>query len=97
VSGLLYGGHIVYERIRLRQAPARAAFHVALAAAIGAFGLAVAANIHSLFVETTSTHRLLLRLSLAIWPVMTALPAFVVAFGSSGVLGRVVRDREERP
>lgn len=85
-----YAAHIMYERIRLRHAPLPAAFHVALAVALGAFGLAVSANIHSLSVDSTSEHRLLLRLSLGIWPVMAGVPAFLIALVTGVVLGRVM-------
>jgi len=93
VSGLAYGGHILYERMRLRHAPLPAAVHVALAVALGAFLLAVRANIHSLSIESTPAQRQLLLLSLGIWPVIAALPAFVVALGVSAALGRVIRRR----
>jgi len=86
VCGAAFAAHIVYERVRLRQTPLPAAFHVALAVALGAFGLAVGANIHSLSVETPSSHRLLLQLSLVIWPVMAAVPAFLVALVASAAL-----------
>src|SRR6266699_3299390 len=66
-----------------------AALHVAFAVELGAFGLAVGANIHSLSAGSTQ-HRHLLLLSLGIWPVITALPAFRVAFGTNMVLARVV-------
>jgi hypothetical protein len=89
--GAAFAAHIVYERVRLRHTPLPAAFHVALAVALGAFGLAVSANIHSLSVETTSSHRLLMRLSLGIWPVMAAVPAFLVALVASAALARVMR------
>ena len=79
VSGLAYAGHIGYERFRLHDPPPRAALYVALAVALGAFGLAVGANIHALSVGSSAQHQRLLRLSLAIWPVMTAVPAFLVA------------------
>jgi hypothetical protein len=90
VCGAAYAAHILYERVRLRQAPLPAAVHVALAVAIGAFGLAVSANIHSWSVDSTGSHRKLLLLSLGIWPVMSALPAFVVAFGTSVALKHVL-------
>ena len=48
VSAVAYAAHICYERFRLRNSPPSAALHVALAVALGAFGLAVSANIHSL-------------------------------------------------
>jgi hypothetical protein len=78
VSAIAFGAHIVYEQVRLRSSPKITAFHVALAAGLGAFGLAAAANVHALTV-TPPQHSLLLVLSLAIWPMITALPAFVVA------------------
>ncbi len=90
VSAIGYATHIAYERVRLQNAPASAALHVAFAVALGAFGLAVGANIHSLSVESTSQHRQLLLLSLGIWPVLTAVPAFVVALAASVVLSRVL-------
>jgi len=88
VSAAGYACHISYERFRLRHAPGSAALHVALAVALGAFGLAVGANVHSLSVESTSQHRQLLLLSLGLWPILTALPAYLVALGTSVVLAR---------
>jgi hypothetical protein len=88
VSAIGYAAHIAYEHVWLRNPPAPAAVHVAFAVALGAFGLAVGANIHSLSTGSTSHHRQLLLLSLGIWPVMTALPALVVAFGMNVVLAR---------
>src|SRR5690349_17840366 len=76
VSAIGFAAHIAYERFRLRNSPVLAALHVAFGAALGGFGLAVGANIHSLFVAS-SQHRPLLLPSLAIWPVVTGLPAFV--------------------
>ena len=79
VSAVAYAAHICYERFRFRNSPRLAALHVALAAALGAFGLAVGANIHSLSVGTSHEHRRLLLLALGLWPILTALPAFLVA------------------
>jgi hypothetical protein len=62
-----------------------AAVHVAFAVAIGAFGLAVSANIHSLSIGSPIPQQLLL-LALGIWPVITALPAFFVALCINAVL-----------
>src|SRR5205823_8513656 len=92
VSAVAYAVHICYERFRLRNSPRLAALHVAFAVALGAFGLAVGANIHSLSAGSTQ-HRHLLLLSLGIWPVITALPAFLVAFGTNMVLARVLGSR----
>jgi hypothetical protein len=89
VSAVGFAAHIAYERFRLRDPPGLAALHVALAAALGAFGLAVGANIHSLSVGS-DRHRQLLLLSLAIWPVITAVPAFLVALVANVVLRRAL-------
>src|SRR4051812_19377707 len=50
LSAIGFAAHIAYERFRLRNSPGSSAMHVALAVAIGGFGLAVGANIHSLFI-----------------------------------------------
>jgi hypothetical protein len=90
VSAIAFGAHIVYEQVRLRTSPRITALHVSSAAGLGAFGLAVAANVHALNVSPQQVP-LLLVLSLAIWPVMTALPAFVVALVAALVFASVWR------
>jgi hypothetical protein len=91
VSAIGYAAHIAYERFRLQTSSSLAALHVAVGVALGAFGLAVGANIHSLSAGSTSRQRSLLLLSLGIWPVMTALPAFVVALVANVVLVATLR------
>ena len=86
VSALAYAAHIGYERFRLRNSPRSGALHVALAVALGAFGLAVSANIHSLRPGSANEHRRLLLLALGLWPVITALPAFLFALAAGWVL-----------
>ena len=88
VSAIAYAAHVCYERFRLRNSPRSAALHVASAVAFGAFGLAVGANIHSLSLGSTNEHRRLLLLALGLWPVITAMPAFLVALGASWILAR---------
>jgi hypothetical protein len=90
VSAIGYAAHIAYERFRLQNSPSSAALHVAFAVVLGAFGLAVGANIHSLLTGSTNQQRQLLLLSLGIWPVITALPAFLVALAISAVLARAL-------
>ena len=89
LSGAAYAAHIGYECFGLRNSPRRAALHVASAVAVGAFGLAVGATIHSLSVASTSQHRRLLLIAFVAWPVMTGLPAFLVALGASELLARL--------
>ena len=89
LSGAAFAAHIGYECFGSRNAPRRAALHVASAVAVGAFGLAVGANIHSLSVASTSQHRRLLLVALVAWPIITGLPAFLVALGASELLARL--------
>jgi hypothetical protein len=96
VSAFVYAAQIGYERFRLRNSPRSAALHVALAVALGAFGLAVGANIHSLRLGSTNEHRRLLLLALGLWPIITALPAFLVALGAGWVLARFSSGREAK-
>jgi hypothetical protein len=84
VSGIVYAAHIGYEHFMLRSSRRLTALHVALAVAIGAFGLALAGMIHSL--STTSAIRPTWLLALIIWPVVTAVPAFIGAFVAGVVL-----------
>jgi hypothetical protein len=90
VSAMVFAAHIAYERFGLQNSPVSAALHIAFAVALGAFGLAFGANIHSLSAGSTNQHRQLLLLSLGIWPVITALPAFLVALGTNMVLARAL-------
>src|SRR5205814_6173065 len=85
VSAVGFGAHIVYEQVRLGSSPTVTAIHVATAAGLGAFALAVAANVHA---QTVSTHQRSLALSLAIWPVIVAFPAFLVALVSALLFAR---------
>src|SRR5262245_18599595 len=90
VSAAAFGAHIVYEQVWLRSSPRTTALHVSSAACLGSFGLAAAANLHAVIVSPPQ-HHLLLILSLVIWPVMTALPAFIVALIAALLFARVWR------
>src|SRR5215472_17882507 len=87
VSAVVYAAHIGYEHFRIRSSPHSTALHVAFGAAVGAFGLAAAAIVHSLLTGTGSLR--LLRIALLIWPLVTGVPAFVVALFLAAVLARV--------
>jgi len=90
VSAALYAAHIGYEHYGLDSAPRATALHVAGAAALGAFALAVAANVHSLFAATPGPQSRLL-LAFAAFPVITAPPAFLVALAVAAALARLSR------
>ena len=89
VSAFVYAAHIGYEHFRIRSSPRSTALHVAFGAAVGAFGLAAAAIVHSLLTGTGNLR--LLRIALLIWPLITAVPAFVVAFVLAVALAQVPR------
>src|SRR6266516_3727287 len=67
VSAAAFAVHIANEHFRQRNSPPSTAWHASLAAALGAFGLAVAANVHAL--RAASGHQHLLALALALWPI----------------------------
>jgi hypothetical protein len=90
VSAVVAALHIGYEHFRLRSAPGAAALHVAGGCALGSFGLALAANVNSLGAGKEGQRALLL-ISLVAWPVLTAVPAFVVSFVAAAVLARVAK------
>lgn len=79
--------HISLEHIRLRNSPRRTALHVSLAVALGALGLAIAANIHAL--RTGTGNQRLLVLALVIWPMITGVPAFIAALIAAATLVRI--------
>ena len=95
VSAAVFAVHIAYEHYRRGNAARATAQHVAGAAAVGAFALAVAANVHSLLAATPGPQGRLL-LALIVFPVMTALPAFLAALVGAVALARLSR-RVSRP
>jgi hypothetical protein len=91
-SAIVYAAHIAYEHFRLRNASLSTALHVAGAVALGGFTLAVAATIHSLLAPPNYMRSRLV-LALVVWPIITALPAFLVALAASAVLAHLPTKR----
>ena len=77
VSGVAFAAHIGYEHFKTRHLPGSIARDAAVAVAIGAFLLAVAGMIYSVWV--TSALRPAWLLAFVLWPAFTAIPAFLVA------------------
>src|SRR3989442_4513145 len=69
-SAAAFAAHIWYELFRLRNSPLSTALHASLAVALGAFALAVAANLHAQ--SAASGNQRLLAIALAVWPALTA-------------------------
>ena len=77
-SAIVYATHICFEYFRQRNSAKSTALHVATAVAIGGLALAIGAVFHSLFVSPNYS-RWRFGLALVLWPILTGLPAFVVA------------------
>ncbi len=90
-SAVVAAAHMWYEQYRLGSSPRPTALHAAGAVALGAFGLALAANVHWLVAGTHGQRPPLL--ALPVWPVVTALPAFLAALAIAAVLARFRRVR----
>src|SRR5213594_3562314 len=88
-SAAVAAAHIGYQHYRLGSSPRPTALHAAGAVALGAFGLALAANVRWLFAGTYGQRAPLL--ALPVWPVITAVPAFLGALAVAAVLARLSR------
>ena len=75
--GVAFAVHIGYEHFRLGNSPRITASHASIAVAVGAFALALKANIHDL--GSASGYRPRMLIALVVWPLLTAVPAFIVA------------------
>jgi hypothetical protein len=89
VSGIGFAAHIVYGHFRLGNSPRTTAMHASIAAALGAGGLALAANVHEWI--AASSYRPSIAVALVAWPLLTAVPAFAVAMVAAAALNRWYR------
>ena len=83
----LCAGHFYYEQLRLKNSSPSVAFHVAVAVAVGALGLAAAGMVHSLSAALPIRPGWLL--ALILWPAFTSVPTFAGAFAASVLLRRL--------
>lgn len=86
VCGIVFAGHIFYGAFRLRNPARITAMHASVAAALAAGGLAVATSLHEW--RTASKYRPSIAIALVAWPILTAIPAFVVAIIGAALLNR---------
>ena len=92
VCAAAYVVHLAFEHFRLRNSPRLTALHAAAAVALGIFGLAVAATIHRAFSAVSGADFRLYAIALVAWPILTALPAFVVGLIITSAIGRFETD-----
>ncbi|HEV8400572.1 MAG TPA: hypothetical protein VGQ18_12155 [Gemmatimonadales bacterium] len=83
-SAVVAATQIWYEHFRLTSPPLKTALRAAASVALGAFGLAVSAYLHSL--RTPGQHAS--PIAFLAWPVITGVPAFLAALGIAMVLAR---------
>ena len=76
ISGVVFLAHIAHEHFRLGNTVKWTALRASLAVAVGAFALALLANIHDLGSATGYRPRMLV--AFVAWPILTGVPAFVV-------------------
>ncbi len=89
LSAVVFAGQIRYERIRASCAPSTTGLRAALAVAVGGFLLAAWAMGHSLSVgaDRIGAHVI----ALVAWPVLLAVPAFLVAWAAAALVGAMRR------
>lgn len=85
ISGVVFAAHITHEHFRLRNPARPTAWHASVAAAFGGFALALMANIHDM--GSASGYRPRMLIALVAWPLLTGVPAFVVALVVAAGLG----------
>lgn len=88
LSVLAFAGHLVYEQVRLRAAVRIAAAHAAAAVALAAFMLAAVGPVRSHWGAADFWRAA--ALSLPLWPILTGVVAFLVAFLAGSILRRFI-------
>ena len=85
VCAAVYSAHLTYEQFRLGNSSLTTALHATAAVALGAFILAGYATIHNAMMTSPAPYWRFM-LALIIWPIITALPAFLFALVACAVL-----------
>lgn len=87
VSGVVFAAQIWYEHFSLPSRPRTTALRAAAASGVGGFGLAAYATIHSFVTAPGAAHGRF-GLALVLWPMITAVPAWIAALAIAMVLPR---------
>lgn len=88
LSFVVFAGHVWYDRIAVGSTAGSTARHAAAAVALGALLLAVVGPVRGHWAAPDFWRTAVL--SLAVWPLLTGIPAFVVAFVAGSLFGQVV-------
>ena len=84
VSAIAFGAHIQYERVTSGRTIFFTGLHAASAAALGAFGLALAAIVHRHAIGLPRSG--LLGTALILWPLITFVPALLVGMAAATLM-----------
>ena len=84
LSLVTFAGHLAYEQLRFQSTVRSTAAHTAAAVALGAFLLAAAGPVRSHWGEAQFLRISLL--SLAAWPILMGVPAYLVALVTGTIL-----------
>jgi hypothetical protein len=88
ISGAIFVTHIAYDRYGRHHSRLATALHASAAVALGAFLLAVGATVHAAMVPSHAPYWQY-AVALVMWPLVTAVPAFLVALVLSSLPVRV--------
>jgi hypothetical protein len=88
--GALYAIHLGYEQFRLGNSTLATALHAAAAVGFGGLILAGSATIHKVVATSPSPYWRFM-VAMVTWPIITAVPAFVVALAVGAVLSAARR------
>src|SRR5712692_8018836 len=94
-SAAVFAAHIGYEHFRRNNSAWATALHAATAVALGGLLLAVAATVHKMMVPSHNPYWRFL-LALVVWPIVTGLPAFLVALAAAAVLAALPTKRSAK-
>jgi hypothetical protein len=83
----MFVSHVAYERVRLGRTTPTAAKRSAAAVALGAAILALAGPVRSHWGSAESLRVSIL--ALVLWPIITGVPAFLVALAAAAAYGRI--------
>jgi hypothetical protein len=78
ISGAIFITHIACDRYGLHNSRLATALHASIAVALGAFFLAVGATVHAAMVPSHAPYWQY-AVAFVMWPLITAVPAFLVA------------------
>ena len=93
VSAAAFLLHLWHEHFRLFNPPLRAAVHVSVAVALGAFVLAAWVNLHGHWAPPGRQNPLA-PAALLLFPAITGVPAFIAAFVGGALLVRIHPPRQ---